>query len=214
MRNLRTIAFLRSVAALLILASVAWQICDRVANNLFRPWEYFSFFTVQTSLIAVVMLAASASSAWRGRAESRVLNLVRLCSITFTVVVALVYNLLLRGLPNDPADGNYQWPVLPNEILHVWAALFLLVDWILYSRRINLRMASVFWVLLFPLAWLTYSIVRGLMVNWWPYWFINPNEAAGIPGMLTYIFGIMIFLLSIAVALIGLQRLTVRVFRN
>jgi hypothetical protein len=68
-------------------------------------------------------------------------------------------------------------------------------------------------VLLFPLAWLVYSIVRGLMVNWWPYWFINPNEAAGVPGMLGYIFGIMLFLLVVASALFGLQRITVRAFR-
>ena len=139
---------------------------------------------------------------------------MRLSSVTFTVVVTLVYNLLLRGLPADAADGNYVWPVMPNEILHVWAAIFMLIDWMLSSRRINLRVRSIFWVLVFPLAWLVYSIVRGLMVNWWPYWFINPNEDAGVQGMLIYIVGIMLFLLAVAIGLIGLQRLTVRVFRK
>jgi hypothetical protein len=61
---------------------------------------------------------------------------------------------------------------------------------------------------------LAYSIIRGLIVNWWPYWFINPNEKAGVVGMLEYIVGIMVFLLVVASALIGLQRLTVRVFRS
>ena len=197
-----------------MLASVIWQISSRVINNVFRPWEYFSYFTIQTSLLAIVTLSVAGWSAWTGRTETRVMNIVRLSTVTFTIVVTLVYNMLLRGLPDAAADGDYVWPILPNEILHVWAAVFMLIDWILSSRRINLRIRTMFWVLVFPLAWLVYSIIRGLMVDWWPYWFINPNEPAGVTGMLTYIVGIMLFLLTIAIALLGLQRLTVRVFRK
>ncbi|MEN9753282.1 MAG: hypothetical protein RL670_973 [Actinomycetota bacterium] len=214
MRSMKTIAAIRFALAAAMLGSVVWQITDRLIHNLFRPAEYFSYFTIQTSLIAVVTLAVGGWFAWNGRHETRVLNIVRLSSTTFTVVVTLVYNLLLRGLPNLPEDGNYDWPVVPNEILHVWAAIILLVDWMLSSRRINLRFRAIFWVLVFPLAWLVYSIIRGLIIDWWPYWFINPNETAGVPGMLQYIFGIMVFLLVVASALLGLQRLTVRVFRK
>jgi hypothetical protein len=214
MTSLRTVAFIRFGTALAMLASVIWQISSRVINNVFRPWEYFSYFTIQTSLLAIVALSVAGWYAWTGRTETRVMNIVRLSTVTFTIVVTLVYNLLLRGLPDAIEDGDYVWPILPNEILHVWAAIFMLIDWILSSRRINLRIRTIFWVLVFPLAWLVYSIIRGLMVDWWPYWFINPNEPAGVTGMLTYIVGIMLFLLTIAIALLGLQRLTVRVFRK
>ena len=214
MTTLRTSAIIRFATAFAMLGSVIWQISSRVANNVFRPWEYFSYFTIQTSLIAIVTLSVAGWFAWNGRTETRVLNIVRLCTVTFTVVVTLVYNLLLRGLPDAAADGDYVWPVLPNEILHVWAAIFMLIDWILSSRRINLRVRTIFWVLVFPLVWLVYSIIRGLIVDWWPYWFINPNEPAGIPGMLSYIVGIMLFLLTVAIGLVGLQRITVRAFRN
>jgi len=214
MTSLRTVAFIRFGTAFAMLASVIWQISSRVINNVFRPWEYFSYFTIQTSLLAIVALTVAGWNAWTGRAETRVMNIVRLSTVTFTIVVTLVYNLLLRGLPDAAADGDYVWPVPPNEILHVWAAIFMLIDWILSSRRINLRIRTIFWVLVFPLAWLVYSIIRGLMVDWWPYWFINPNEPAGVMGMLTYIVGIMLFLLTIAIALLGLQRLTVKVFRK
>lgn len=211
---MKTSAAIRLATAFAMLASVVWQIASRVANDVFRPWEYFSYFTIQTSLIAIVTLGVSGWFAWNGRSETRVLNVVRLGTVTFTVVVTLVYNMLLRGLPDAAADGDYVWPILPNEILHVWAAIFMLIDWMLSSRRINLRIRAIFWVLLFPLAWLVYSIIRGLATDWWPYWFINPNEPAGIVGMLTYIVGIMLFLLTVAIGLLGLQRLTVRVFRK
>ena len=213
MTSLRTAAIIRFGTAFAMLASIVWQVASRLINNVFRPEEYFSYFTIQTSLIAVVTLSVSGWFAWTGRKETRVLNVVRLSTVTFTVVVTLVYNLLLRGLADDPKDGGYVWPVLPNEILHVWAAIFMLIDWMLSSRRINLRIRTIFWVLVFPLAWLIYSVIRGLIVNWWPYWFINPNEPAGITGMLTYILAIMLFLLTVAIALLGLQRITVRAFR-
>ena len=214
MSSLRTSAIIRYATAGAMLFSIVWQISSRLLNNVFRPWEYFSYFTIQTSLIAIVTLGVSGWFAWNSQVETRVLNIVRLCTVTFTVVVTLIYNLLLRGLANDPADGNYVWPVLPNEILHVWAAIFMLIDWMLSSRRINLLIRTIFWVLVFPLAWLLYSIVRGLLVDWWPYWFINPNEPAGITGMLSYIVAIMLFLLTVAIALLGLQRITVRAFRE
>ena len=214
MTSLRTAAIIRFGTAFAMLASVVWQITSRVVNNVFRPDEYFSYFTIQTSLIAIVTLSVAGWFAWTGRKETRVLNVVRLSSVTFTVVVTLVYNLLLRGLADDPRDGGYVWPILPNEILHVWAAIFMLIDWMLSSRRINLRLRTIFWVLLFPLTWLIYSIIRGLAVNWWAYWFINPNEPSGITGMVTYIFGIMLFLLTVSSALLGLQRITVRAFRE
>jgi hypothetical protein len=214
MTSLRTVAFIRFGTAFAMLASVIWQISSRVINNVFRPWEYFSYFTIQTSLLAIVTLTVAGWYAWTGRTETRVMNIVRLSTVTFTIVVTLVYNMLLRGLPDAAADGDYVWPIIPNEILHVWAAIFMLIDWILSSRRIHLRIRTIFWVLVFPLAWLVYSIIRGLMVDWWPYWFINPNEPAGVTGMLTYIVGIMLFLLTIAISLLGLQRLTVRVFRK
>ena len=213
MTSLRTAAIIRFGTAFAMLASIVWQVASRLLNNVFRPDEYFSYFTIQTSLIAVITLSVSGWFSWTGRKETRVLNVVRLSTVTFTVVVTLVYNLLLRGLADDPKDGGYVWPVLPNEILHVWAAIFMLIDWMLSSRRINLRIRTIFWVLVFPLAWLIYSVIRGLIVNWWPYWFINPNEPAGITGMLTYILAIMLFLLTVAIALLGLQRITVRAFR-
>lgn len=214
MTSLRTAAIIRFGTAFAMLASIIWQITSRLVNNVFRPDEYFSYFTIQTSLIAIVTLSVSGWFSWTGRKETRLLNIVRLSTVTFTVVVTLVYNLLLRGLADDPKDGGYVWPVLPNEILHVWAAIFMLIDWMLSSRRINLRVSTIFWVLVFPLAWLIYSVIRGLAVNWWPYWFINPNEPAGITGMLTYIIAIMLFLLTVAIALLGLQRITVRAFRE
>ena len=205
-----TAGWLRLVLAVAILGSITWQITDRMIHNLFRPSEYFAYFTIQSSLISAVALVLAGLGAVRGLSESRRMTLVRLSAVTTLVLVGIVYNALLRGTAPAPADIGYDWPVAPNELLHVWAPILILVDWLLLPALIRLKMRSIFWVLAFPLAWLTFSVIRGSITGWWPYWFIDPTGADGVAGMLGYIFGIMFFFLFLAAIVLLLARVVVR----
>ena len=199
----------RLVTAASILIAIVWQITDRLANNVFRPSEYFAYFTIQSSLIAAVVLVVTAFRELKGLSDTKPLNLARLSVSTYAIVVAVVYNALLRGtpvLPGDP-DYGYNWPVAPNEILHVWAPIFIVLDLALSSIKTNLKFKQIFWVLLFPLAWLAFTIIRGLNTNWWAYWFLNPNEEGGVTVVAAYIFGIMFFMLLSAVISLSLNKL-------
>jgi hypothetical protein len=61
-------------------------------------------------------------------------------------------------------------------------------------------------------VWLVFSVIRGTITNWWPYWFINPNGDAGVVGMLSYIAAIAVFFLILGFAVLGLKKLNQRVF--
>jgi hypothetical protein len=196
---MKAIAIVRLAAAAAIFGSIVWQISDRLANNLFRPGEYFAYFTIDSSLIAAVALAVSGVWAWLGRDETRLLHLVRLSVVTSATIVAVVYNALLRGMANLPADGDYVWPVLPNEILHVWGPIVILLDWLLVRGYARLPIKASFWVLVFPGAWAVFSVIRGLISGWWPYWFIDPTGDGGVGGMLTYIGGVMVFFILVGI---------------
>jgi len=190
-------AFLRLATALAIYGSIFWQVSDRLANGLFRPQEYFFYFTIQTALISATVLTISGIGALRGKPQSLRLTQVRLWVVSYEVVVAIVYNALLRGtevLPGDP-DYGYDWPVLPNEILHVWAPIFILIDWALSKDAVKIATKKVWWVVAYPLTWLAVSILRGAFApdHWWAYWFLDPAE--GVEQMLTYIFGISGFMI-------------------
>lgn len=210
----RTIALLRVIIGVAMLYSIAWQVEDRLANNLFRPGEYFAYFTIDSSMIAAVTLIVAGAFAMRHQNDTPLLATVQLCVFAAAVVVSVVYNALLRGMPNDVRDGNYQWPVLPNEILHVWAPIFIVLEWLVISGSVNLNFKKIWWVIAFPLAWLVFSIARGAITGWWAYWFINPNDKGGLTQMFTYIFGIMIFFLINATVAISLQRLVRKLFAS
>ena len=188
--------------------SVVWQVADRLVHNLFRPGEYFAYFTIHTGLIAAVVLAVTAIRELQGKPDTKALALARLSVSTYAIVVSVVYNALLRGtpvLPGDP-DYGYNWPVAPNEILHVWAPIFILLDFTFTIMATKLKFNQIFWTLLFPLAWLVFTIIRGLNTNWWAYWFLNPNLKAGVLGVVEFVIAIVIFMLVSASISLGLNR--------
>jgi len=207
MNSTRIVAILRWLAAATILSSVVWQVTDRLAHNLFRPAEYFSYFSIQGTMIAGVMLAYTGLLSWTGTPEKRQVTIARVSATTYAVVIAVVYNALLRDSPGDIRDAGYAWPVVPNEIMHVWAAVLILLDWLILSGYGKVRLRASLWVAVYPLAWLAFSVTRGMLDGWWAYWFLNPNEDAGIPGMLQYIGGITVLMVGLGFILIAVRKL-------
>ena len=206
MRSSRIVAVLRWLAAATVLSSVVWQVTDRLAHNLFRPAEYFAYFSIQGTLIAGVMLAYAGWLSWAGTAEKKQVTIARVSATTYSIVTAVVYNALLRNAPGDIRDAGYAWPVVPNEIMHVWAAVLILLDWLLIAGYRHLKLRASLWVAAFPLAWLAFSVTRGMLDGWWAYWFLNPNEPAGIPGMLEYIGGITVLMIGLGFLLLLARR--------
>jgi hypothetical protein len=208
----KTLPYIRLVTAFALLASVIYQVTDRLLNNVFRPGEYFAYFTIQTSLIAAVVLAVSGVRELQGVADTKALNLARLSVSSYAIVVGVVYNALLRGTPvleGDP-DYGYDWPVLPNEILHVWAPIFIVLDFAISKTATKIKFKQIFWILVFPTVWLSFTIIRGIITDWWAYWFLNPNLEAGVSGVAMFIMIIVIFGLVSASISLGLNRLSNR----
>ena len=203
---------IRLATAAAILVAIIWQVSDRLANNLFRPGEYFAYFTIHTSMIAAVVLTVTAVRELQGKADTKALTLARLSVSTYAIVVAVVYNALLRGVAVEKGDPDYgyNWPVAPNEILHVWAPIFIVLDFAITVALTKLKFKQIFWTLLFPLGWLIFTIIRGLNTNWWAYWFLNPNEKGGVTGVMVYVLGIVVFMLVSASISLGLNRISTK----
>ena len=207
MTSTRIVAIIRWLGSAAILSSVVWQVTDRLAHELFRPAEYFAYFSIQGTLIASVMLAYTGWLSWTGAFERKQVTIARISATTYSIVTALVYNLLLRNSAGDVRDAGYAWPVVPNEIMHVWAAVIMLLDLLLVAGAYKLRLRASLWVALYPLAWLIFSVSRGIIDGWWAYWFLNPNDPGGIPGMLQYVGGITVLMIGLGFILIAAKKI-------
>ena len=198
------LGFLRIAMALVLFGSIFWQITDRVAHNLFRPTEYFTYFTITSCLLTGLALALSGLRVLRNQDETKFLTLFRLTMAASMVIVGVIYNALLADAAPDPRDVGYDWPVLPNQMLHTYMPILVFLEWLLTRTAVPLKLKSAFWVLVYPLSWLAFAITRGFITGWWAYWFIDPQY--GFATMAQWILTIAAFFVVLAVGLLPAQK--------
>ena len=196
------VGVLRIAAAIAVFAAISTQIVDQSLNDAFVPSEYFSYFTIQTSLINVVVLTVAGVLALRTRSDDDLLTSLRLSITGYAAVTGTVYAVLLRGIPQEGFIG-VQWP---NEVIHVVIPIFIGADWLLAPGRTRLPWRRLWAAIAYPLAWAAFTIVRGLITGWYPYPFLQPDGPAGWGSVIGYIFGIAVFIVSVAAAAIALSR--------
>jgi hypothetical protein len=201
-----SLATLRLLIGVGLLGSVIWQVTDRIANGIFRPFEYFAYFSIVTAIVAGLFLITTSFGLMLKIEDTKWVEIARLSMAVALIVVGVVYHALLADAANDARDGDYAWPVLPNEIIHTYAPILAAIEYLISVKAFRIRLRAFVWVAIFPLIWLVFSIVRGSATNWWPYWFINPNGEAGLGGMLAYIAAITGFFLVLGLAVLGLKQ--------
>ena len=198
------IGYLRILMALALFGSVYWQVSDRLAHNLFRPTEYFSYFTITSCLLSGVVLVIAGLGVLRKQPETKALTLARLTMAVSMVIVGVIYNALLANAAPDARDVGYAWPVLPNQVIHTYMPIVIFLEWLFTNTGVALKIKSAFWVLIYPLTWLAFSITRGYIQGWWAYWFIDPQY--GIGTMVTWIIAISVFFIVLSLGLVPAQR--------
>jgi hypothetical protein len=201
------LAALRLVIGVGLIGSVIWQVTDRIANEIFRPFEYFAYFSIVTAIVAGLFLITTSFGLLLDIEDTKWVEIARLSMAVALIVVGVVYHALLADVANDVRDGDYAWPVLPNQIIHTFAPILAAIEYLISIKAYRIRLRAFLLVAVFPLTWLVLSIIRGTMTNWWPYWFINPNGEAGLFGMLTYIAAITVFFLVLGVSVLGAKQL-------
>jgi len=92
--------------------------------------------------------------------------------------------------------------------MHVWIPLVLVLDWLFSPGRPALRWTGLRIVVIFPLAWLAFTLLRGAATGWFPYPFLEP--ATGWLSIGIYILGIAVLILGLASLAIAHSRHSAR----
>jgi hypothetical protein len=169
-RGLLSEPALRACRALLALAALTAIGYDVAAGPGVSDADYFSYFTVLSNLFAAAMLLHGAFRPARER--SGTVELLRGAAVVYILTTGIVYLLLLSG--NAPA---YPWV---NAILHYLMPVAVTLDWLLDPPRVRLDLTRtvVLWMA-FPLLYVLYTLARGAIVDWYPYFFVNPHRGGG-----------------------------------
>lgn len=191
----RGLALFRFFFAALCLAAIASQFAYNVANiEDYKPGNFFSFFTIESNIIATVAFAVAGWFAWHGRSP-RWLELLRGGATMYMAITGIIYSLLLSNIQVDTA---VPWV---NVVLHYTMPTVLVIDWLvdLPQRRISVRESFIF--LVFPVLYLAYSLIRGPIVDWYPYPFLDPRiDGYGQVAVMSVLVAVVAFVLALVIA--------------
>lgn len=166
MNRRAVIATYRAGFGILALVAIAAQLLDVAAKGTLDLLHFFSYFTIDSNLIAVAVLFIAAAS-WRREPTPR-LDFLRGAAVVYMVVVGIVFSLLLS---NTNVDTALQWV---NFVVHELIPIVVVVDWLIDppSSRLTFR-DSLKWVA-YPVVWLAYTLIKGPIVGKYPYPFLDP----------------------------------------
>ena len=158
------------------IAAIAYQFA-RSAETDFLKANFFSFFTIQSNLIAVAALFALVLVVPAQRTP--LFDGARNAAVLYMAITGVVFALLLSGLQED-LQTSASWV---DFVVHKLMPVVLVADWLVDRPRHRLPRWAVLAWLAYPLAWLGYTLVRGASADWYPYPFVDGSDL-GYGGVL------------------------------
>ena len=171
------------VVFLLVLSAEIYLIV--VLGDRFNAANHFSYFTVLSNVFAAIVALLGVFSPVSAQ--------IRGAAVLYMATTGVVYALLLRGV-------DVQTPAYANWVLHVIVPILVVVEWLVAPERTKRAWT---W-LAFPLVYVAYTLVRGPIVGWYPYPFLDPRPHGYGEVLLTSVFvAVVIAALAYAVSWAG-----------
>jgi hypothetical protein len=155
--------------------------------------NFLSFFTIDSNLLAAFVLFIVGVGALAGVAPQRSFAFLRGAATLYMVITGIVFALLLAGL-EQRLQVTVPWI---NVVLHYVMPVVMLVDWLLFPPKFRFPFKQVLFWLVFPLLYLTYSLLRGSLVGWYPYPFLDVPQVGWL-GVIVISFAIAIGAMALA----------------
>ncbi len=152
-------------------------------------WRFVSYFTTQANLLVV---ATSFSLARRPGRDGSGWRVARINALSGIAITGLVHWFLLH-----PLDHFHGWLWASDTLVHIVVPALAVLAWLIFGprRRINLRVVLL--GLIWPLAWLVYTLVVGAFTHFYPYFFLDVAQTgAGVVAL--YCVAILILLFAVS----------------
>ena len=129
------------------------------------PVRVLSHFAIQSNILLALVLVLAARRAWSARRPLP--SALTGATLLYVAITGLVYHLLLahEATPFSMTSGSSTgWQTITNQILHTVTPIAAALDWLLMTSpgRLHLRQAAAW--LLYPLAYLAFSLGRGELI--------------------------------------------------
>ena len=164
---------------------------DGLAGAIPRVIDNLSYFTIWSNFL----VAITVTMIYRGLSTVTTwFKVLRLSSLLMITITMIVYIIILAP------DANPQsWNIYTNLLLHYITPPVTIIVWLIFGPRKWINWSIVFKSLLIPIIYIIYTLIRGAIINKYPFGFINVVEL-GYAGALIgigLVFSLGLFLLSV-----------------
>lgn len=185
------LAILRLGFGLLISAAIVLQLIMSIEQGR-NIANFFSFFTIQSNILAAVVLITVGIGSLLNKKATPLFAMIRGAATLYMTITGIVFALLLSGLEQQ-LQVTLPWV---NIVLHYIGPAIMLADWLVFPPSFKFTFQQTVYWLAFPVLYLLYSLIRGAIVLWYPYPFLDPIQTGWPTVLVTSIF--------IAVGTVGL----------
>lgn len=190
----------RILLGMLVLAAITVQAIYLYQLGSLNVINYFAFFTNLSNVLAGFVLIISAVYLLRSRKASVRDDLIRGAATLYMAVTGVIYVTLLI---NEDLGLLMPWV---NIVLHFIMPIVVVADWLYQPPRTKLVPKQILLWLIFPFLFLVYTLVRGPIVHWYPYPFLNPDKVGGYGGVALYSLVVLVAFFVLGWLLVKLAR--------
>ena len=170
--------------------------------------SFFSFFTVLTNTLVVVVLSYALVNRDSAAKRFFLAPVVSSAIAVSIIVVSLAYNLLLRHLWSPQ---GFQF--IADELLHDVMPVLFLIYWWRYVPKGQLRFRHIGAWVFYPLVYFGYVLLRGDLLGQYQYPFIDVL-ILGYPQVFMNAGGILAGYVLVALVVVGLDKRLSRAHSN
>lgn len=172
----------------------------RTPENGLTPAGAIGRFLLFFTILSNIWVAVASTSLLLGRRNCFTRPLQLSAVAVYIIVVALVYNVVLRSLW---APKGADW--VADNLLHVLVPVcYLWTWWRLPNKPVSWKFAIVW--LWFPAVYLIYALLRGMLENFYPYPFIDLNKLGTTKVLVNSSFVLLLFV-TIGLLIVFISRL-------
>jgi hypothetical protein len=188
--NLARLAF-----ATTAIVAMTYQFAVLNAEPGYAKGNFFSFFTIQSNILAVAALFALVLVSPATRTP--LFDGARSAAVLYIAITGVVFALLLAGLQEE-LQTTTPWV---DFVVHKLMPVVLVADLLVDRPHHRLPRWTVLAWLAYPVAWFVYTLARGARVDWYPYPFVDVSEL-GYGGVLARAVGLAVAFAAAGAALL------------
>lgn len=166
-----------------------------------RLADFVAYFTTDSNILVLVVFAVLAL---RGTERGPVFRVVFFSALLMILVTGLVYGVVLReSIERQGLD------VVSNLFVHYLTPMAALVGWVLAGPFGWIRLRLVPAILVIPILWLIATLIRGAIIDEYPYGFLNVVEL-GYGMVFVNVLVVVVLAGLLCAVFLGIDRVRVR----